>query len=66
VTNPAPDQISVTFDPCYSFAQQHVQYVLSNKASFLSPCVQRIASVELPEATLTAYRVTAPGGAQRG
>jgi hypothetical protein len=59
VSNPAPDQILVTFDACSRFVQGHVDYVLSNE-SMTPGCLTRVSSFETPEAPLVIYRIVAP------
>lgn len=59
VSNPAPDQIQVTFDACSSFAQTHVAYVLSNKA-VNDPCLTPTTSFATQGSPLTIYRVAKP------
>jgi hypothetical protein len=63
ITNPAPDQISVTFDACATFAQKYVNYVLSDNAALKSSCLSPTEEFPLPKGKeLTIYRVTAPAG----
>jgi hypothetical protein len=57
MTNPAPDQILVTFDACSSFAQKNVDYVLSDHVDLSSPCLKETKSFDLPVTSLTIYRV---------
>ncbi|MHC5795262.1 DUF7657 domain-containing protein [Lacisediminihabitans sp. FW035] len=57
VSNPAPDQILVTFDACSTFAQKHVEYVLSGKSTLGKSCLHAIDSFVVPRQTLTIYRV---------
>jgi hypothetical protein len=59
VSNPAPDQILVTFDACSGFAQDHVDYLLSSER-IDTTCLVRVSSFETPEAPLVIYRVAAP------
>jgi hypothetical protein len=56
VTNPALDQISVTFDACSDFAQAHVDYVLAD-AALARECLTPVSSHRTPHAPLTLYRV---------
>lgn len=59
VSNPAPDQVQVTFDACSDFAQGHVDYVLANRA-LPSACLDEQSSHPTQDAPLTVYRVVAP------
>lgn len=62
VSNPAPDQILVSFDACAPFAQNHVDYVLSDQ-KLPAGCLIREKSFSLPKAKeLSIYRVIAPTG----
>jgi len=60
VSNPAPDQILVTFDACSTFAQKHVEYVLSGKPTLGKSCLEALDSFVVPKQTLTIYRVVSP------
>ncbi|HEY0258773.1 MAG TPA: hypothetical protein VGC18_02875 [Lacisediminihabitans sp.] len=57
VSNPAPDQILVTFDACSSFAQDHVDYVLSDNDRLPTPCLTAEKRFTPNSSTLTIYRV---------
>jgi hypothetical protein len=58
VSNPAPDQILVTFDACADFAQANVDYVLSDlPAAAADPCLDGRASFEVASGDLTVYEV---------
>jgi hypothetical protein len=58
VSNPAPDQILVSFDSCAPFAQSRVDYVLSDDPALAgSPCLKRDAGFRTAEGTLTVYEV---------
>ncbi len=59
VTNPAPDIISSTFDPCGRFAAAHVMYVLSDDPQLNSPCLAEVKQVALPTSTMTIYEISA-------
>ena len=59
VSNPAPDQVQVTFDACSVFAQDHVDYVLSNR-TLDSDCLDVDSRHPTQDAPLTVYRVVAP------
>ena len=61
VTNPYADQISVTFDGCSAFAQEHVTYVLSDETQ--SPddsCLREVDSFDLNQTDLTIWEVVPP------
>lgn len=53
VTNPSPDVVIVTFDPCSEFAQQHVDYVLASFRMADAKCVTQIEQVK--QGTLMMY-----------
>lgn len=57
VSNPAPDQILVTFDACSTFAQEHVEYVLSGNPKLGTSCLDSVDSFVVPKQILTIYRV---------
>lgn len=59
VFNPSADQIFVTFDPCSSFAQQNVDYVLTDTKPIVSSCLSVEESFKLPASTVTIYRIVA-------
>lgn len=54
--NPYPDQIQMTFDACSRFAQEHVDWVLSEVA-IESPCVRLTQSVSQGTTEMHIYRV---------
>ncbi len=56
VSNPAEDVISVTFDACSTFAQSHVDYVLSSMP-INSPCLTVRHTDTLASTTFTVYAV---------
>lgn len=59
VSNPAPDQISATFDACSTFAQTQVEFVLSDER--MPPaCLTRESSFDTAKSPLVIYRVVAP------
>ena len=63
VSNPYPDQISVTFDACSSFAQEHVAHVLSDSTQVLdSACLVPQQQIEVPAGDLTIWSVVPPHG----
>jgi hypothetical protein len=57
VSNPAPDQILVSFDACSTFAQDHVTYVLSDNPELSLTCLVPEQRFPLPKSTLTIYEV---------
>ncbi|MCU1581324.1 MAG: hypothetical protein JWO01_712 [Microbacteriaceae bacterium] len=57
VSNPAPDQILVTFDACSSFARNHVNYVLSDNTKLPLSCLVAKQSFRIPKSTITIYQV---------
>jgi hypothetical protein len=57
VSNPAADQVLVTFDACAPFAQKHVTYVLSDDPAVGERCLARVTGYPLPGKRLTIYRV---------
>ncbi len=58
VSNPAPDQILATFDSCSTFAQKHVDYVLSDRHAIATqPCLKAVGSYPEKAGELTIYRV---------
>ena len=59
VSNPAPDQISATFDACSAFAQSEVDFVLSDER-MPGACLARESSSDTAHAPLVIYRVVAP------
>lgn len=59
VSNPYPDQIEVNFDPCSSFAQRSVSYVLS-EGVLDSQCLAEMDRQVFPAGTYVVYRVIAP------
>ncbi|MFB9665703.1 hypothetical protein ACFFOW_13525, partial [Curtobacterium albidum] len=56
VTNPVRDQVLVTLDPCSSFAQRHVQYVLSD-TPVTSTCAVQVGDYRQGGLDLHIYRV---------
>ncbi|MBD8727299.1 hypothetical protein [Frigoribacterium sp. CFBP 13707] len=56
VTNPYRDQIQVTFDACSAFAQEHVDYVVS-ESRLDDPCAVEVDREEQGSAPLWLYRV---------
>jgi hypothetical protein len=61
VSNPAPDQILVTFDACSAFAQAEVDYVLAD-TTMPEGCLERVSTHPTPGRPIVVYRVVAPPG----
>jgi len=57
VTNPARDIALVTFDACADFAQQHVEYVVTDTAPADAACLDEVDAVDEGELAITIYRV---------
>lgn len=57
VFNPTPDLVYVTFDACADFAQDHVDYVLSDASDLDDPCLEPVDTFPLPGYEMTIYRV---------
>lgn len=57
--NPAPDQIRLTFDSCEPFAQENVEWVLSDKV-LDQPCLETVTAVAEGPSTFWIYEVVAP------
>lgn len=60
VTNPSPDQIVVTLNPCSDFAQDYIEYVLTDSRTAPGECLTRVDSFRLPLSTLTIYEISRP------
>ncbi len=58
--NPAPDQIQLTFDSCDEFAQDNVQWVLT-EAELDQSCAVLVSTIAQGPTTMRIYEVTAPG-----
>ncbi|MFB9666351.1 hypothetical protein ACFFOW_16840 [Curtobacterium albidum] len=56
VSNPYRDQVSVTFDACSSFAQRHVQYVLTD-SPLSSSCLTQLGDYRQGGLDMHIYRV---------
>lgn len=56
--NPEPDQVRLTFDSCDSFAQENVEWVLSDSA-LDQDCLDPVTSVEEGPSTFWIYEVVA-------
>jgi hypothetical protein len=63
VTNPSPDVIYVTMNPCGTFAQNHVTYILSDSPSPNGACLVQKAAVKQGLLDLHIYKVVPPGTA---
>lgn len=61
VSNPWDDAIEVTLDPCSEFAQEHVDYVLSDAGEISSPCATLLSQSREGSMDLRVYRVTPAG-----
>jgi hypothetical protein len=57
VSNPAADQISITFDACSAFAQANVGFVLADDHRLDLTCLRADRTFDLPKAALTIYEV---------
>jgi hypothetical protein len=58
LVNPAPDQILVSFDACSDFAQERVDYVLSDDARASSdPCLNELGAFQVTSDELVVYEV---------
>lgn len=55
-SNPYPDQIKMTFDSCYSFAQNNVKFVLSDRP-LSQNCISEVTAVSQGPTTFHIYRV---------
>ena len=56
-SNPAADQIQLNFDACSSFAQQHVNFVLSDEP-LPQTCLAKLTQIVEGSATFFVYEVT--------
>ena len=57
LSNPYPDQILVTFDACADFAQDNVDYVLTDRTDVVSECLVPVEEFEVASGQLTIFRV---------
>ena len=57
LSNPAPDQIRVTFDSCDAFAQENVAWVLA-EGPVGQDCLSLVSTVEQGPSTMYFYEVT--------
>jgi hypothetical protein len=57
LSNPYPDQILVTFDACADFAQDNIDYVLTDRDDLVSDCLAPVEEFEIASGELTIYRV---------
>jgi hypothetical protein len=60
ITNPKPDTIQITVDPCSDFAVEHIDYVLADGPMPPSPCMSPIESSHIGNSTMTVYRIDGP------
>jgi hypothetical protein len=59
VTSPWGDVVEVTLDPCSDFAQENVDYVLSDQGAISNPCLTELASVQQGNLAMAIYEVSA-------
>jgi hypothetical protein len=57
LVNPYPDQILITFDACAEFAQDNVDYVLTDRTDLVSDCLVPVEGFDIASGELTIYRV---------
>lgn len=57
ISNPAADQIMVTFDACSQFAQENVGYVLSDDQRLDLTCLKVEDAFDLPQSSMSIYAV---------
>jgi hypothetical protein len=60
VKNPQPDVISVTIDPCSTFAQKYVNYVLTDGLLSANKCLVQAADVKQGILDMRVYRIVPP------
>lgn len=60
VTSPTPDVVLVTFDPCASFAQEHVDYVLTTETPISLACLDQITVTKQGAQNFAIYDVVPP------
>jgi hypothetical protein len=60
LTNPQADVVQGNFDACSSFAQKHVDYVLSDVQPPSRACMSQLAKVHQGPSVMWIYRVVAP------
>ena len=58
VANPQPDVIAVTLDPCSTFAQEHVSYVLADAAAPVSECLVQTSQINQENLHMRIYEIT--------
>jgi uncharacterized protein with PhoU and TrkA domain len=56
VSNPVRDQVVVTFDSCSDFAQDNVEFVLTD-IEIDQPCLNEIVTAEEGASTMRIYEV---------
>jgi hypothetical protein len=57
VSNPVADQIRVTFDACSEFAQEHVDFILSDDQRLDTTCLALHDRFDLPQSNHAIYEV---------
>jgi hypothetical protein len=57
VRNPQADVIAITFDPCSEFAQQNVDYILSDEEEYQQPCLTETTELKQGALTMRIYEV---------
>lgn len=63
MSNPSPDVVTVTFDPCSAFAQRYVQYVLAD-TGYTGSCVRLLDDIDQGSQDMRVYEVEAPSKLQ--
>ncbi|MCS0499470.1 DUF7657 domain-containing protein [Protaetiibacter mangrovi] len=66
LSNPYPDVVLGTFDPCSDFAQQHVDYVLAEETISGGDCLDPIDDIVQGASRMQLFRVVAPAEAVAG
>jgi hypothetical protein len=57
ISNPAEDQIRVSFDACSAFAQAHIGHVLSDDQRLDTTCLREVQHFNLPNSNEAIYEV---------
>ena len=60
MANPSPDVVAVTFDPCSSFAQDNIDYVLADADLSGTACLAPLDTVTQGASKLRIYEIAAP------
>ncbi len=63
MSNPSPDVVMVTFDPCSAFAQKYVEYVLADTA-YSGSCLRPLDDIDQGSQVMRVYEVVAPSKSQ--